>query len=481
MHVILYVLDSLRPDHLGCYGYGRDTSPCLDALTRDAVLFENGFTSSTWTRPVAASLLTGTYPGVHLTRSRHDTFSTNLPRLPEVLREAGYRTAGFATIGHLDSTIGFGRGFDRYDDLFRMPEILARRGALDASHEGLMDQADGAVALPRAEDVNERLFPWLEENRARDAFSFVWTIDPHVPFSPPEGFRRFSSPSSERSGAGSYADERSASEKDRQRLVDLYDDEIGYADHQIGAFVEHLQRLDIYDETLLVVTGDHGESFYEHGLYGHGHTPFDEVIRVPLIVKLPGGAHGGRRSPHFVELVDLFDTVLDCTGLSLKAGSESASQGHSVLPLLEEGAEPARRCVFSETQSLGIHNRYLSVRTERWKYIAIERPERSAGTLAGVLRHVLQRRMVWDIVRAPRHFFKSYFQRDDAYLFDLTTDPQERLNLYASRPDQVVELEGVLQDWLAENATRAELYSGSAYAYEESEAMKRHLESLHYE
>ena len=501
MHVILYVLDSIRADHLGCYGYERDTSPCLDALAADGVVFGNCFTSSTWTRPVAASLLTGTYPGVHGTQSRHDAFVTNLPRLPEVLRDAGYATAGFSTIGHLDSNNGFGRGFDRYLDLFRQPEILAKREVLDASHEGLLDDPDGVVALPRAEDVNEQLFPWLSENSGRDSFSFVWTIDPHVPFSPPEGYRRFSAPSATHAGAisgpgrraGSYADARAAGEGDRQRLIDLYDDEISYADAQLGALVGHLGDLGIYEETLLIVTGDHGESFFEHGLYGHGHAPFDEVVRVPLIVKLPaakvraqadaerGADAGVSRVDHLVELVDIYPTITACAGLlSLSAGG-GPLQGHALLPLIEHRADPVRQYVYSETRSLAIHNRYLSVRSDRWKYIEIERPERDARSIAGLVQHVLQRKMLRDIIRAPRHFFRSYFQHEDAYLFDLAADPQERVNLMADRPDRAADLARVLADWQTENEELAKQFTTMAYDYEESEAMKRHLESLGYE
>ena len=154
MHIIIYVLDALRADHLSCYGYHRNTTPNIDALVERGVLFENCFTATTWTRPVAASILAGVYPEVHKTRTRYDTFSTRLNTIAEVLTKGGYKCAGFSTMGNIASEIGFSRGFEQYFDLFRDPDILAKRKGLDPVDEGLLHTTDQKMALPIAEDIN---------------------------------------------------------------------------------------------------------------------------------------------------------------------------------------------------------------------------------------------------------------------------------------------------------------------------------------
>jgi arylsulfatase A-like enzyme len=479
MHVIIYVLDALRADHLSCYGYDRKTSPNIDTLAAEGVLFENCFTSTTWTRPVAASILTGVYPGIHLTRSRQDTFSSNLARLPEVLKVGGFKTAAFSTMGNIAQDIGFGRGFDRYYDLFRIPEILNKRRKLDAAEEGLMQALDQEIALPRAEDVHDYLFPWLGEQRNADTFNFIWSIETHVPYKAPEEFRRFSSTT--RPSDGERTDIRRAEAADRQRLIDLYDDEIFYNDHCIGQIIDCLKGLRVYDDAMVIIVSDHGDAFYEHSFYAHGHTPYEELIHVPMVVKFPDGEYVGQRVEGLTELVDIFPTVAAVTGL-LDCNAEWSSfvQGHNLIPLLEGERSRVRDYVFSDTQSLEVHNRYLSVRNHRWKYIKIEGPKRNSRTFVLALKHILKRRIVFSILRNLRHFLRTYFAQTNEYLFDLSTDPAEQTNLVSERPELADHFREMLRNWREENAELAALVSGVAYTYEESEILREHLERLGY-
>jgi arylsulfatase A-like enzyme len=479
MHIILYVLDALRADHLGCYGYERETSPHVDALARDGVVFDNCFTVSTWTRPVAASILTGAYPSVHQTRSRYDMFSTSLARLPEVLRASGFKTAAFSAMGNVGSEIGFGRGFDHNHDLFLDPAILSKRRRLDAAKEGLMHAPLEAIALPRAEDINDYLFPWLEAQRGADTFSFVWSIETHVPYTPPDEFRRFSSRST-RANEGERADIRSAGAADRQRLMNLYDDMIYYNDFCLGQIVGRLKALDIYDDALIVVVGDHGDAFFEHGFYTHGHAPYEELIHVPMIMKFPGARHAGRRVEDLVELIDIFPTIATVARVRPGTAGSSHVQGRDLVPAVAGEGDGSREYVFSETQSLEFHNHYLSARSLEWKYIERQRPKRDRRTLVSVVKHVVGRRMLVDIVRHPRHFLRSYFRGSNQHLFHLKTDPGETRNLAAERPDLVQQFRRVLDAWQQRNALLAQEVGGSPYSYEESEAMQRHLEELGY-
>ncbi len=482
VHIIVYVLDALRADHLGCYGYPRPTSPHIDRIAGDGVRFTNCFSATTWTRPVAASLLTGVYPAVHGTRTRADRFSADLVRLPEVLQAAGYKTAGFSTMGNIAGEIGFAHGFDHYMELFREPSILARRQRLDAVAAALMHTLDdNEVALPLAEDINEFLLPWLQQNRTANTFSLAWSIQPHVPYDPPPGFRRFAPPRPSRSNEGQQDDIRSAGEQDRQRLMDLYDDEIAYNDHCLGELTAGLQALGIYEDVWLILVGDHGEAFYEHGVYAHGHAPFEEVVHVPLIMKLPGQRHAGIVVEGLTELIDILPTLVHGVGLTLDSVAPGhLVQGRDLMPLIRGEKRQVRSYVFSDTQALELHNRYLSVRDDRWKYIRVLTPRRDGRTLLNTWRHVRERRLIGNILRHPRHFWRNYFRRTRDYLFDLQADPHEQDNLAGRRPAQVEAMRQVLDNWLVTNETLAGQVRHRSIGFEESQALRQHLEKLGY-
>lgn len=480
MNIIIYVLDGLRADNLSCYGYERETSPHIDALAHEGVMFENCFTGSTWTRPAAASILTGTYPGVHLIRSRYDMFSTHLRRLPEVLQASCFKTAAFSTMGNVSSEIGFGQGFDQFYNLFREPDILAKRRRLDAAKEGLMHAPAQKIALPQAEDVHDYLFPWLQENRKSNTFSFIWSIETHAPYTVPEGFRRFSTSSAAFPNEGELDDIRSAGEADRQRLINLYDNTIYYNDHCLGQIVNYLKALDIYDETLFIVVGDHGDGFYEHGFYSHGHVPFEELIHVPLVMKFPGGQYAKQRVPGLVELIDIFPTVIVVAGLPPRTADSTFVQGRNLLPLLDGTHNQVREYVYSDTQSLEIVNRYLSVRNQRWKYIKIQQPKRNWRTLVGTVQHLIERRMILDILCHPRYFLRRYVGTPNEYLFDLEADPSEQCNLALERSELVSQFQRILADWEQQNKALADRVNRGPCGYRESETLRRHLEELGY-
>ena len=199
MHIILYILDALRADHLSCYGYQRETSPHVDALAREGVLFENCCTSTTWARPVAASILAGVYLDVHLTRSRSERFATSLTRLPQLLRRADFRAVAFSTMPNIASEIAFSEGFDQYRGPFRDPGVLAKRRAHKVVNKDLLKLLpDRVVARPYAEDMNDHLVPWLSENRDDNTFSLIWSTETHGPYGAPDGFRRYSTASPDR-------------------------------------------------------------------------------------------------------------------------------------------------------------------------------------------------------------------------------------------------------------------------------------------
>jgi arylsulfatase A-like enzyme len=485
MHIILYVLDALRADHLGCYGSQRDISPHIDEIALEGAVFENCFTSSTWTRPSAASILTGTYPAVHMTCTREDMFSTPIARLPEVLKNGGFKTAAFSTMGNLASEIGFERGFDIYHDLFRDPAILAKRQKRKTVRKELLDLLDSRsldIALPYAEDVHSFLFPWLEQNHAENTFSFIWSIETHEPYIAPSEFRRFSPLLPSRANEGWPEDTRTAGAVDRKRLVNLYDDEIYYNDYCLGQIVTHLKALDIYNDTLLIITSDHGEAFYEHNIYGHGYLPYDELIHVPMIMKFPNGHYAGQRITGLAELVDIFPTVTSTAGLTSDSGVSTWFQGHDLLPLMDDPSSQVRENTFSDTLSpfIDTDERYLSVRNLEWKYILLERSEKASRTFNNTIKRFLKGDAAFSFRSIRRYLRRNYFARPGEYLFDLKTDPDEKKNMAAERPVMISQFRKIVETQNGKNDTLAEQVGRLPKILEESETLRRHLEALGY-
>ena len=263
--------------------------------------------------------------------------------------------------------------------------------------------------------------------------------------------------------------------------MNLYDDEIAYNDYCFGALVDHTRKLGVYNDTLFIIIGDHGEAFYEHGVYSHGHTPFEEVIHVPMVMKFPQNQYQGTRVKSLVTLVDIFPTVTGVGGVTIEEKTLSFLQGQNLIPLLTGELTQARAHVFSDTQILDVHNRYLSVRGDRWKYIRVQRPGKDKKqTLLRAVRHVLGKGLLWDVIRSPRHFLRNYFRTPGGYLFDLMSDPFEQHNLVTTQLDVTEEMQRLLNTWELENEKLASENRMTLQDYEESDVLQKHLEKLGY-
>jgi arylsulfatase A-like enzyme len=319
-NVVLVSLDTLRADHLGLYGHARDTSPELDAFAREAYVFERALAPAPNTPPSQMSMMTSLYPGRHGFTGKETALAEGIETLAGRLQEAGLRTVGFVDGAYLRGFFGFDRGFDRYDD------------------EG----GGFAAILPKAER-------WLEAHDDEPFFLFLHTYDVHAPYvSPPPYAGMFH----ERPYTGdlvptSEAIDRIWREKialpaeDMQHLVDSYDEGIRYTDAMLGGFLRRLAERGRLDDTLVIVTSDHGEEFGEHGSVNHWQLYYQPNLRVPLVVRPPGGVDGPLRASAQAELIDLLPTVLELVG----AEPLAAAQGRSLVPemaALREGA-PALR------------------------------------------------------------------------------------------------------------------------------------------
>jgi arylsulfatase len=480
MNVFIYVVDALRADHLSCYGYHRKTSPNIDSLAEDGVLFERCYSPSTWTKPVAASLLSGTYPTVHGVKLRNDIFSSNVPRLPMILRREGFRTACVSAIGNVSTTFGYAQGFDFFCDLYKESSLLQSRTQTTGEIEGLPLDADEKLVLPLAEDVNTFFLPWFKENIESNCFGLLWSLQPHSPYSPPEGFRKFVS--SEYDGRLEKHRDTARhirNERDRRHLIDLYDSEIYYNDHCFGELLDALKDEGQYDESLIVVLADHGQAFGEHGIYAHGHLPYEEVVRAPLIVKFPNSEYANSRVPTLVSLIDLFPSILDFLGMSLEAEENRMVAGKSFMGLVKKEGVEHHSYVYSETKYEAKPTFYSAI-SQSWKYIKVIPPKVDSRNVIFALRRLFREKILRTMFTNPLWLIRRYGRLPARLLFNLDDDPAEANNLASVHLDLVEEYELRIEQWLTESQELSQQHVSGYVSAEQEELMRRHLEDLGY-
>jgi arylsulfatase A-like enzyme len=314
--VVLVSMDTLRARSVGAYGAERATSPTLDALGGEGVLFENAFSPAAFTLPGHMSMLTGLWFSTHRAITATSALSPAHRTLAEVLQSAGYATAAFSSGAWIMPWTGFRRGFDAYYEL--PPGLYGANRPEGTPYEAFTAGLD-----------------WLRDNPDRPCFVFLHNYVVHTPYTPPGNYRYAFEPLPE-----------GAPEDERRRLA--YDQEVRYADDQIRALLEGLDALGRAGRTLVVLTADHGEQFGEHGGAEHTYDVHDEVAHVPLVMRLPGAIPAGREIAEPVSLADLAPTIVDVLGLPPMHGTD----GTSLLPLIDGTADRiARDGVFTEAQS----------------------------------------------------------------------------------------------------------------------------------
>jgi arylsulfatase len=308
-NVVLVTLDALRADHLSSYGYERETSPFLDSLETEATRFTRAFSASSHTREAIPSILTGRSPD----EAVDDRFRRRADTVAARLREAGFETAGFHSNPFVSRAYGFDQGFDTfYDDLH-----LGSNRLLALAQRAFDKLRNRHYA--RASEINERSLDWLDSLEGEQPF-FLWNhyMDPHGPYEAPAAYQdRFhgesiSSRESTRLYHRAIDDPESITDAEREHLIDLYDAEIAYSDDQLAAFFEALEERDLLEESLIVLTADHGDAFGEHGYYEHPRYLHDELVHVPLFALGPGVTPGAVDPP--TSTLDVVETVLSAAG-----------------------------------------------------------------------------------------------------------------------------------------------------------------------
>jgi len=389
-NIILISMDATRADHLSCYGYPKNTTPNIDAFAQSATRFEKAITTVPITLPAHSSMLTGLIPpalGVH---ANHSQLADSNQTLPEILKPEGFHTAAIVSSFVLYEQFGLSQGFDTYDDTFK-------------------EKYDNKFGQERKGDETTQLvLNWLEQNKDGKSFLFLHYYDPHLDYVPPEPF------------ASEFAG-------------DPYAGEIAFTDHCIGRVIQKLKDLELYESTLLIITGDHGEMLGDHGEDEHSYFIYESAIKVPFIIKLPGQKQALTISEP-VGLVDIVPTICSL----LKIDTPAGIQGQDISPMLHGRVpEDYERFLYSESVGPGRvgASSLMSITHGKWKYIQAPRPE----------------------------------------LYDLNADPGEEHNLVESEPQRARILEDKLRETLGQS-----VHKDPGSGIELDAASIKRLESLGY-
>jgi len=326
-NILLITLDTLRADHVSAYGYSRQTTPNLDAVAREGVLFENAFATASWTLPSHASMMTGRYLYEHRAGGR--PLGKEFPTLAEALTSLGYVSAGFiANNEYCSAKTGLDRGFSTYQDYFSNVTDMAWRtyyGKVILSGLPLIGSYDYPGRKP-ASEINREFFTWLETHRSVPFFAFLNYFDVHDPYIPRGSQqKRFVTQLSKGNLINSllfprdFTGGRNLSVQEIQAEKDAYDDCLSNLDMQIGLLIDRLRSLSLLDKTLLIITSDHGESFGDHGFYGHGNNLYRNLVHVPLIMRYPDKVPVGLRAREAVSLQAIPASVMNLIGFSSRS------------------------------------------------------------------------------------------------------------------------------------------------------------------
>ena len=406
LNVIMISYDTLRADHLGCYGYKRDTSPNLDQFAKNATLFKNAFSTASWTIPSHASIFTSLLPSAHgATVDTSDESNRKMPladthlTLTEILRGAGYATAAFTGDGFVASSLGFHQGFDTYY---------------------------GERVI---ENIFHRATSWLEQHRSRKFFLFLHTYEIHTPYNrhifttdlnsgrfSAEGFN-FKPPNRKDTPEHTaFLDSlRTATPEEKAYIMALYDGGIYYADQFMGTLLRQIERLKLRKNTLIVFFSDHGEEFWDRypqmsGM--HGHSPYDELLHVPLIISIPQGP-AGQIIDQPVSLIDVFPTLLDVLDVPYDG---RRIHGSSLTPLIAASSpQTNNRVAYSEDLYWGPNRQ--SIRTDTFRYVYTPDLTEIGDDYTGI-----------DFFNTGAFIFGEMHQEE---LYNLISDPKEDTDIAA--------------------------------------------------
>lgn len=415
-NIIIITLDTVRADHLSLYDYPLNTSPNLKKFAKNSIVFTNAVSPSSWTLPSHASIFTGKYPSHHNAIARHQELDENELTLAEILQRKGYITVGFIGGPYSKAKYGISQGFMDYRD--RLDFFGSRHTFASFSIRPIIDllfpnfdrailNSDGEQS---SEELNKKIFKWLDKNKYPPFFMFINYFDAHDPYDLGKEFRKyFTNETKEYAEVQRMIDIKrysNVSMNTVEYMIKLYDTEIFYLDHHLAKLFNKLDELGIKNNTIIVITSDHGEEFYEHGGFMHGQTLYEELIHVPLLIYYPKEFEA-QRIDERVSTTDIFSTVLDIINIKPPKNVDSIS----LLPLINDEDGPKRTYVLSELygrEGVEETKQQKSISDNNWKLIEVIQWRDDVPNAAPI----------------------------PSGLFDLRTDKKEKNNTYYSNRDK---------------------------------------------
>ncbi len=438
-NVLIVVMDAARARNFSCYGYERKTTPVIDEIASQGVLYEQCISSASWTLPSMSSLFTGLYGSQHGTNFRHQFLERDHATIAEVLSNEGYQTTLFATVEWVSKTFGLARGFEHATSyvggvpwmrkIFKKTTKIEKLWRLGKWY--LLGPKHGKYTYTVSQDVRR----WFNTQYQKDKpyFAVMHFGDPHWPwFHHPqhswiEGKRRpprLYAPDGHKYMAG----ELELSEEDSQMMMDFYDGEISFLDHQMGKIFDMMKQGGYLDNTILIILADHGEQLTEHQLIGHGFSVYEDVLHVPFIVHHPEYFSGGERVKEAVQNVDVFPTLIELLNLD-KEKIPNHMLGRSLLP--EKVRANPRPFTVSERLAPSL-KRFRRV-VPHFDTTPMERHMRALREVNG---------------NGPG--YKLIWGSDGRHeLFNLAEDLGENENLAERDPEKLQEMLDKLADWMA--------------------------------
>lgn len=441
-NILLIVMDATRAKSLSCYGYHQLTTPNLDRFAERSVVYEKAISPGNWSLTAHASIFTGLYPSRHGAHDQHKYLSPNHPTMAELLRSLGYRTLAFCYNAYVSPATGLHRGFEAFNQEFNLAPKLIRK-AIQKADSGLaywLGRRDSGARY-----VNRQIRAVLRylQTEERPFFLFIHYEEPHAPYRPPNKYNRYLPKGVTISAAKKanqdrwkyFADIVPMNERDFEILTALYDAEITYLDSRIAELLSWLDEMDVLDQSMVIITADHGENIGDHQMMGHAYCMYDTLLHVPLIIHYPNGVIAPGRVTHQVQTLDLLPTLLAMLG-DISSQTYRSLQGHDLLSstrhnfTIAEETRPDLTVFYDRFPGADVskYDRALKmIRTDRYKYI-------------------------WS-------------SKGDNELYDLQVDPGELHNIISEFPGIAASLDRQLAEW--SNSFEAAAITDEAPEFEE--------------
>jgi len=453
-NIIFIVIDAARADHFSCYGYERKTTHNIDNLASESTLYENAISAAGWTLPSHASMFTGTYPSKHGVHNENHVYDGKYPTIAEIMQSNGYDTVGFCTNDWISAATGLSKGFEQFYNfhygvinhkLTRMLNYLRIHGKDSWSYE-----------------INRSVMNWIKRHDPSEPyFMFIHYGELHLPYQIPAPFNTKFLPKGMSYKEASrvnqdpkayYAGMVKMTEKDFCISKDLYDCALAYQDSELGRLVQFLKTRGDLDDTILIVTSDHGESLGEHQHIDHYYVLYDCLLRVPLIVRFPSVFKAGLRESRMVQTLDILPTLQAL--LNLSGIKPDVMQGYPLPPLDKE--KGVRSFTISERfkDLKGLRETYPDVNFDHLKKWELD-------------RKIAIRTEQYKLIQSDEF---------DSELYDLKNDPHEIHNVIEAKLDIASELCNKIREWQSR-------FKSAAIENKEAEfdeAVKKRLKALGY-